>query len=156
MPPINPPRRLHSADNFAAVHALLTASFASMDGVIDPPSSLHAMTAETLRAQAESAEFWVIDPGPLACVILTPQPDTLYLGKLAVTASHQGKGLARQLVSLAVQRAQVLGLPSVTLQTRIELTDNHAAFQRLGFVEVARTAHKGYTRPTAITYRRAT
>jgi ribosomal protein S18 acetylase RimI-like enzyme len=134
------------------MHALLAASFAHMDGVIDPPSSLARLApADLLAPQSES---WVIGTPPRACVVLTPQPGTLYLGKLAVAEAARGQGLARVLMDLALTRARALGLPSVTLQTRVELTGNQAAFQALGFTEVGRTAHPGYDRPTSITYRR--
>ncbi|MBN8292291.1 GNAT family N-acetyltransferase [Rhodobacter sp. NTK016B] len=136
------------------VHALLTQAFAYMDAVIDPPSSLGRMTIADLAAEARAQELWVLDPGPVACMILTDKGDTLYLGKLAVAASHRGQGLARVMVDHAVARARALSRPSVTLQTRVELTANQAAFQAMGFAEIGRTAHKGYDRPTSITYRR--
>ena len=47
------------------------------------------------------------------------------------------------------------GKPALELQTRIELTGNHAVFARLGFHETERTAHAGYARPTSITMRKA-
>jgi hypothetical protein len=46
-----------------------------------------------------------------------------------------------------------MGLPALELQTRIELTENHALFRHLGFVQTAATAHPGYTRPTTLTFR---
>jgi ribosomal protein S18 acetylase RimI-like enzyme len=87
-------------------------------------------------------------------MLLTPQADTLYLGKLAVAEGARGRGLARVMVDHACARARALGLAHVTLQTRVELVENHATFARLGFVEIARAAHPGYDRPTSITYRR--
>jgi ribosomal protein S18 acetylase RimI-like enzyme len=90
----------------------------------------------------------------VACVFLTPQPGALYVGKLAVAASHRGQGLARRLIDLAEARARVLRLPVLELQTRVELVENQAAFRAMGFEEVGRTAHPGYDRPTSITYRR--
>ena len=53
-----------------------------------------------------------------------------------------------------MRRAKALGLRGVELQTRIELTANHATFAALGFVETERTAHPGYDRPTTLTFRR--
>ena len=47
------------------------------------------------------------------------------------------------------------GKAALELQTRIELTANHAVFARLGFRETERTAHDGYVRPTSITMRKA-
>ena len=141
-------------EDMTPVHALLTQAFAYMDAVIDPPSSLGRMTTADLTAEARAQELWVLDPGPAACMILTDKGDTLYLGKLAVAASQRGQGLARVMVDHAVTRARALSRPSVTLQTRVELTANQAAFQAMGFAEIGRTAHKGYDRPTSITYRR--
>jgi phosphinothricin acetyltransferase len=39
------------------------------------------------------------------------------------------------------------------LETRIELTENHATFARMGFIKTAETAHPGYERPTSIKMR---
>jgi predicted GNAT superfamily acetyltransferase len=90
----------------------------------------------------------------VACLFLTPRPGVLYLGKLAVASGHRGRGFARALVDVAGMRARARGLPMLELQTRVELVENHAAFHALGFVEVGRTAHPGFDRPTSVTFRR--
>lgn len=136
-----------------AILALLQAEFAYMNGRIDPPSSLAACTTETLSQQMRQSEIWIIGD-PVACLFLTPKPGALYLGKLAVAQSQRGRGLARRLIDQAVARARALDLPWLELQTRVELTENHAAFRALGFVETGRTAHPGYDRPTSVTFRR--
>ena len=123
---------------------LIRESFAYMD----------RLTVADLSRAATKGEIWAIGPAPDACVILTPKPDALYLGKLAVSAQARGQGLARRLVDHAAIRARALGLPALELQTRVELVENHATFARLGFVETGRTAHAGYARPTSITMRR--
>lgn len=133
---------------------LIRESFAYMESRIDPPSSMHRLTVADLSRAAREGEIWAIGPAPDACVILTPKPDALYLGKLAVSAQARGQGLARRLVDHAAIRARALGLPALELQTRVELGENHATFARLGFVETGRTAHAGYDRPTSITMRR--
>lgn len=43
------------------------------------------------------------------------------------------------------------GNSKLRLETRVELTENHAAFGRMGFVKVSETAHAGFDRPTSIT-----
>jgi ribosomal protein S18 acetylase RimI-like enzyme len=133
---------------------LLHHAFAGMEGRIDPPSSLRDLTLEALTRQAELGEIWILG-APVACIFLTPKPGALYLGKLAVAATHRGQGLGRQLIDHAEIRAQAMRLPLLELQTRVELLENHATFRALGFSEVGRTAHPGYDRPTSITYRRA-
>ena len=134
--------------------ALLHEAFAFMEGRIDPPSSLRDLTPEALTRQAKTGEIWILGP-PVACMFLTPKPGALYVGKLAVAASHRGQGLARQLLDRAEARARELGLPVLELQTRVELVENQAAFLAMGFVEAGRTAHKGHDHPTSIIYRRA-
>jgi ribosomal protein S18 acetylase RimI-like enzyme len=134
-----------------AVLALLQLAFAYMDTRINPPSSLHGMTVETLFA---AGEVWAIGAPPVACVVLSPRDDALYLGKLAVAPDARGRGHARALIAQAALRARSLGLRALTLQTRVELVENHATFRALGFVETARSAHPGFDRDTTITFRR--
>ena len=129
---------------------LIRRAFQGMEGRIDPPSSIHRFTAQDLK----QGEFWVIGTPPVACVLLTPKPHALYLGKLAVEPGLTRQGLARRLIAQAEVRARALGLPALELQTRVELTENHATFQALGFQAVGRTAHQGYDRPTSITFRK--
>lgn len=147
------PRLVTDPALWPAILALLDEAFAYMDGRIDPPSSLRDLTPEALTRQARTGEVWVIG-APVACVFLTPRPGVLYLGKLAVAASHRGQGLARRLVDQAEVRARALRLAALELQTRVELAENQRAFEAMGFVEVRRTAHPGFDRPTSITYRR--
>lgn len=150
------PRRMMPDEDMGLVHALLTMAFASMEGRIDPPSSLSRMDVGALHRAAAEGELWVIEvkAGPLACMILTPQAETLYLGKLAVTPLERGQGLARRLIEVSLTRARALGLSSVSLQTRVELLENHATFAALGFEITGTTAHPGFDRPTTIGFRR--
>ena len=131
--------------------ALLLKSFAYMEGRIDPPSSLNAFTLETIRDHCKSEEVWICSSPPLACMFLTRKEDCLYLSKLAVSQPHGKKGLARCLIMHAETRAETQGYKKLKLQTRVELTENHLFFQRLGFVKTAETSHDGYTRATSIT-----
>lgn len=149
------PYRVTAPFDRASLLALIRAAFAYMDGVIDPPSSMHRLTEDDIAGQAETGEVWAMGSPAVACMFLTIKGDWLYLGKLAVAADQRGKGLARSLVEQAMIRAAALGLQGVELQTRVELTANHATFAALGFREVGRTAHPGFDRPTSVTFRRA-
>jgi|GEM_PF-195573 len=156
LPRILAPRRLGPADDMAPVLALIRDAFAFMAGRIDPPSSAGALTAPSLAALAADAELWVMedDGATVACMILTPRPGCLYLGKLAVAAARRREGHARRMIGHAEARARALGLPVLELQTRVELTENHEAFRAMGFAEAGRSAHPGYDRPTTVTFRR--
>ncbi|WP_431298231.1 GNAT family N-acetyltransferase [Tabrizicola sp. BL-A-41-H6] len=153
------PYRCTAPYGWQALLTLIQTEFAAMDGRINPPSSMHRLTADAIAEQAATAEVWAIGSPPVACVFLTPRlhsldTASLYIGKLAVARSQRRQGLARALIATAETRARALLLPALELQTRVELTENHDTFRALGFVEVARTAHPGYSHPTTITFRR--
>ncbi|MGO4854670.1 GNAT family N-acetyltransferase [Phaeovulum sp. W22_SRMD_FR3] len=150
------PRRMTAEDaDLPEILALIRESFAYMDARIDPPSSMHRLTLDDVAQHCRAGEVWAIGAPVQACLFLTPKGDALYLGKLAVAAAARKLGLARILVAQAETRARALGLPQLELQVRVELTENLAAFQRMGFVQVAATAHPGFDRPTSLTLRRA-
>ncbi|NDK48664.1 GNAT family N-acetyltransferase [Rhizobium laguerreae] len=136
--------------------ALIVASFASMNGRIDPPSSALKLTAESLaeKSRAEIGHV-AIDGEKLAgCLFLRPEADCLYVGKLAVLPEAQGKGLGRRLLAIAEETAAALGLPALRLETRIELTDNRAVFAAGGFSRTAEKAHPGFARTTFVEMRK--
>lgn len=136
--------------------ALILAAFAYMDGRIDPPSSAHALTVDSLRRKtSDEIAFGAIEGSELrGCVFLKPEPNCLYVGKLAVAPASQGKGIGRHLIGIAEEKARSLSLPALRLQTRIELTENHKIFAAWGFVEAGRSSHPGFAGPTSIEMRK--
>ncbi|MDO8882364.1 MAG: GNAT family N-acetyltransferase [Pseudotabrizicola sp.] len=149
------PHEAQAPYDWSVILRLIQTEFASMEGRIDPPSSMHALTSDAIAGQAQTGEVWVIGAPPVACLFLTVKPQALYLGKLAVAGSRRGRGLARVLIDTAAARARALGLPILELKTRIELVENHAAFRAMGFAEVGRGSHPGYDRPTTLIFQRA-
>ena len=151
------PRRMTATEDFGPLLALIRAGFAFMDGRIDPPSSATRLTTSDLARQAQDREVWVLEEqgAPVACMVISPRQGDLYLGKLAVAEPCRRQGLARQLVKLAANRARDLGLAAVTLHSRIELSENHAVFRALGFVQTGKSAHEGYDHPTSLTFTRS-
>lgn len=115
---------------------------------------MHRLTLADMERSAETGEVWILGTPPAACVILSQRDDALYLSKLAVDASARGRGLARHLVTVAEDRARALGLSALCLQTRVELTENHATFAALGFEKTGTTTHPGFDRATSITMRK--
>lgn len=143
-------------DRWQELLELILGSFSFMDGVIDPPSSVHRLTPGSLAEKAAN-EFCLVgwNKGRLAgCVFARERGDALYIGKLAVDPVEQGNGIGRRLIAAVEDLALRLRKATLELETRVELTGNHAFFRRLGFDEVARTAHPGYDRPTSITFRK--
>jgi len=136
--------------------ALILRAFAYMDGVIDPPSSAHLLSPEGLRHKAgQETAFLAVENGQIAgCVFALERATDFHVGKLAVEPGLQGRGIGGRLMRTVEDFARRRGKIAIELQTRIELTANHAAFARLGFRETERTAHEGYNRPTSITMRK--
>ena len=131
---------------------VMRTAFAGMDGRIDPPSSLASMTLDSMKRTAGEAEIWVVGDPVAGTVILTPKDKVLHVAKLAV--ADKRTGLGRALMALAEERAVALGFEWLELQSRVELVEVHVVFKRLGFVEVMRTTHEGYVRPTSIVFRK--
>lgn len=132
--------------------ALILSSFAYMDDIVDPPSSAHRLTLASLAQKArDEIAFAAIEGGRLTgCVFCKPEPGFLYIGKLAIAPASQSKGIGRRLLTVAEGIAREKGLPALRLETRIELTDNHATFARWGFARTAENSHPGFTRITSI------
>ncbi|TPJ82909.1 GNAT family N-acetyltransferase [Mesorhizobium sp. B2-6-2] len=143
-------------DQWGELLALIRRTFAYMDGVIDPPSSAHPLTAEALAGKAKrETGFLAVENGRIVgCVFALERSRDFYVGKLAVEPRLQGQGIGARLMRAVEDLARERGMDAIEAQTRIELTANHAAFARLGFRETERTAHAGYDRPTSITMRK--
>lgn len=145
-----------SDENWAEIHALVTAAYAFMDGRINPPSSLARWTPETFKTAAtKGPAFLAVKAGKIiGCAFGHTEGTTLYLGKIAVALTAQNQGIARNLISLADWEATRRNLTKLRLETRIELTENHATFAALGFHKTAETSHPGHNKPTSITMER--
>ena len=143
-------------DRWDDLLALIRRAFAYMDGVIDPPSSAHLLSADSLAEKAKrEAGFLAVENGRIVgCVFALERARDFYVGKLAVEPALQGQGVGSRLMQSVEDLARERDKDAIELQARIELTANHAAFARLGFRETARTAHAGYDRPTSITMRK--
>ncbi|WJY20800.1 GNAT family N-acetyltransferase [Fontisubflavum oceani] len=143
-------------DDWPDLFTLLAACFGPMEGQITPPSSFTRMTPESLRAMAAQRDIFLIRaPKPIVCLFGQTQGSAYYLSKLATAHEHRGQGLARALIEAASTRAKSLDCTALTLQTRVELIENHTTFRALGFTQTGQTCHPGFDRPTSLTFRRA-
>ncbi len=136
--------------------SLLQEAFAYMDDRIDPPSSLHLMTLESVAAKVQDESLFLASEGGelIGCVFATSQNDSLYVGKLAVHPDHQRRGIGRRLMEGVEQHALEKGMSNLALKVRIELIENHSVFESLGFFVTGEHSHAGYDRPTFYSMRK--
>ena len=144
-------------NNWAGVLDLLREAFAYMEGRVDPPSSLNRLDLPGIeqKARAETVILAFDDELLVGCAFLRDVTDALYVGKVAVSPALRNSGVARKMIVQAERVAAGKGLPYLELQTRIELVKNHKVFTALGFVKTNESSHKGYSRPTSISMRKA-
>ena len=104
--------------------------------IIDPPSSAHRLTPETLRAKAQ-AEIGFLALGRRHDRRLRlhrrDRPTISISASSLSLPAHQGRGVGRRLLEAAERHAAGAGKPLIELQTRVELTGNQRAFRSLGF-----------------------
>ena len=142
--------------DWGELHRLLNACFAYMQGHVDPPSSLIKMSVEDLKRKAQVETLIVARQlgNLVGTAYCREEGASIYIGKVAVAQELQGQGIGRRLVKRAEQLATERGCAALELETRVELVENQTAFGRLGFVEVSRSAHKGYPQPTSVRMRK--
>ena len=149
--------RINERYDLAAILALIQTEFADMEGRIDPPSSMHRLNVNSIAEMASTGDVFVIEEsgGPIACLFGAAKAECYYLGKIAVAKKARGRGHARKLIEATVPYAQANAAKYLELEVRVELTENHAAFGRMGFLKSGETSHAGYDKATSITMRRS-
>ena len=135
---------------------LIQQAYAYMDARIDPPSSMHRLTMDSLENKShEETLLLARENGILiGCAFLKEQASSYYIGKLAVKRSSQGRGIGQALIEACIRFADHQGKGDLELETRVELIENHVFFEMMGFIKTGETSHEGYSRPTAFTMRR--
>lgn len=146
----------NSFSNWPALLALLQGAFSYMGGRIDPPSSLRFLSLDSIAVKARNESLFLATENEelVGCVFVAPQSDFLYVGKLAIHPEHQRKGIGRCLMQTVERYAIKMGIDTLELNTRIELTENHTAFKSMGFLVTGEHSHEGYNRPTFISMRK--
>lgn len=104
------------------------------------------MTADHRQMIADN-DVWLLEEAgyPLGVLELVHEPGCLLIYSVAVRPAHQRRGLGRQLLAWAEQRAVQSGLPRLRLYTNARMTANIALYTRLGYRETGREAYMGST-----------
>jgi predicted N-acetyltransferase YhbS len=145
--------RLAMREDAADIAPVIRRAFAQYDGKLVPPSGALHETEATVAARIDTERCIVAFDGasPIACIFYKRVGDQLYFGRLAVLPDRRGEGLAQRLVAEVEAAARTAGLAAVTLGVRIALPGNVAMFAALGYREIGRKAHSGFSEPTSIT-----
>lgn len=142
--------------DFAGLYDLLTATYAFMEGRIDPPSFLTQMDVGDVEAKARDEDLVLVREAgrPVACLFGHGDGSIYEVGKIAVAETHRKRGLARAIIDAAGDLARARGYTTLQLFARVELTENHETYRRLGFTVFGPFSHPGYDRPTALIFQR--
>jgi predicted N-acetyltransferase YhbS len=145
--------RLAMREDAADIVPVIRRAFAQYDGKLVPPSGALHETEATVAARIDTERCIVAFDGasPIACIFYKRVGDQLYFSRLAVLPDRRGEGLAQRLVAEVEAAARTAGLAAVTLGVRIALPGNVAMFAALGYREIGRKAHSGFSEPTSIT-----
>ncbi|GAB2968779.1 tRNA (adenosine(37)-N6)-threonylcarbamoyltransferase complex ATPase subunit type 1 TsaE [Nocardioides montaniterrae] len=124
----------------AQVLAVVRAAFADRPA-LDPPTDALAETEETIGALLGAGGLLAYADGvPCGTVILDRVDDVICLRRFGVTPAAQGKGVARALVSAALEAAAARGVHQVAVLAREELPRTIGFWRSMGFGETGRTS----------------
>ena len=107
-----------------------------------------APVLEDYAALIRAGVVWVLAEGGevLGVLVMRPADDHLFVDNVAVAPGHQGRGLGREQMAFAEERAEREGLPEVRLYTNEEMHENLAVYAKVGFEESGRGIDGGYRR----------
>ena len=134
-------------EDAAAVRDLVRASYSKYVGRIgkDPAPML-----EDYAALVRAGEVWELagEAGGevLGVLVMRPAEDHLFVDNVAVTPGHQGRGLGRELMAFAEEKARRDGLPEIRLYTNEKMHENLAVYAKQGFEGTGRRLDGGYRR----------
>lgn len=142
--------RAATLDDANTVLNVIHAAFEPYRGVLNPPSGAHKETQETIAQKIETGGGFIatLDDIVAGVVVYQPEETRLYLGRLAVLPEYRGKGIAHVLIAAVEELARQHGFPGVRLGVRVQLPQNRAFFERLGYQVTEYESHPGFTEYT--------
>jgi ribosomal protein S18 acetylase RimI-like enzyme len=134
--------RLACAADLDAVQACVVAAFEPFVARI---GRRPAPMDDDYAAMIARGDVWVLCEGE-AVMACHAADGIMHLDVLAALPSAQGRGLGRLLVAHCERLAQADGLAAVELYTNAAMAGAQHLYTALGYTEVARGAHEGFTR----------
>ena len=147
-----------TVDDAAALSRTIIAAFEQYRGKLVPESGAFRETPESIADEMSRHTGAIVaeqNSAIVGCVMFRMYEGDLYFGRLSVLPEARSTGLAKRLIAAVEREARAAGLPGVRLGVRVVLTDNQRLFHSLGYREISREAHEGFTEPTSINMRKA-
>lgn len=143
--PLAPTTRLANVNDRAAVQACVDAAYARYVPRIGKKPAPMVADYDALIRQG-LVQVLERDGGCAAILVGFPEDDHWFIENIAVDPRHQGHGLGKALIDVAIAEARRLGLGALLLYTNEAMTEALGFYQRLGFVEVDRRLEDGFRR----------
>jgi ribosomal protein S18 acetylase RimI-like enzyme len=139
------------ADVPALLHTLVTA-FSQYWGKLDPPTSSKNETEAGIARTLEGATALIAEQGNevVGCVFYADSGEYYYLFRLAVMPAFRHQSIGKKLIQQVETVAQHANLP-LRLNCRLQIPENIAYYQKLGYQIIGQNAHPGYDTPTYVT-----
>jgi ribosomal protein S18 acetylase RimI-like enzyme len=134
---VNTALRRAVPEDAIAVRALVREAYARWVPLIGrEPKPMGADYAQAIRAHL----VWVMDRENQIVAVLEaiPHADHLLVENVAVAPTHQGQGIAKQLMAFAEALAEERGLKELRLYTNERFEANIALYTKLGYIETHR------------------
>lgn len=127
------------AADAAAIHEIIGVAFGAR-GRVDPPTSAHAETEESVAEAVDRAGGLVcrVDGVPAGAVLFVEQGAALGLRRLCVVPQMQSRRVASAIVGAAEKVAAARGHDDVLVQARSGLPVAVTFWRRRGYAEVSR------------------
>jgi predicted N-acetyltransferase YhbS len=126
--------RQATSNDVPAIVALLNAAFAMERDFIDKDRT----SAPEIERYMTTGTFFVVDGGAsglASCMYLERRNDRLYLGMLAVNPSQQGRGLGKQMITVAERHAASLDCRALDIRIVDLRTELPPFYRSLGFAD---------------------
>ncbi len=121
-----------TADDAAAIRALTRSAYAKWVGLIGrEPLPMQVDYEEALRRHR--FDLLRLDDELVALIETRLEPDHLWIENVAVSPSHQGKGLGRLMLAHAETLARSAGRTQTRLLTNQAFAANVALYRRVGY-----------------------
>lgn len=135
--------RLARPDEAALVYTLIQEAFEEYRGRLEPPSSAHEETVESVRAAMTSGGAALAHDGAEAvgAALFKPQRDHLYVRRVSVAPQYRGQGIARGLMLFLENVARRGSRSAIEIEVRQNLVSNVTLYQSLGYRITRSEAH---------------